>query len=112
MQLTDTLSAIRPCRESETGWTQKAERLAVNQSSLELNERGPALKVFWPRDNSGWAQSGCPRALANAGACGYRTVDQENRAGGSRAGDVRSAPFGSKIGQAKTSTQDVLDPDG
>ena len=47
MQLRDTLQAIRPCRESQTGWTPEAVLLSENQSSLELNERGPALKVFW-----------------------------------------------------------------
>src|SRR3974377_974799 len=29
---------------------------AGNRTSLVLNERDPALKVFWPRINSGWAQ--------------------------------------------------------
>jgi len=49
VQLKDTLQAIRPCRESQTGWTQQATLFAENQSSLALNERGPALKVFWSR---------------------------------------------------------------
>src|SRR5271157_343325 len=49
MQLGATLQAIRPCRESETGWTPEAFPLPGNQSSLALNERGPALKVFWTR---------------------------------------------------------------
>jgi len=49
VQLKDTLQAIRPCRESQTGWTPKAAMLSKNHSSLELNERGPALKVFWSR---------------------------------------------------------------
>ena len=49
MQLRDTLQAIRPCRESATGWTPEAARLPGNHSSLELNERGPALRVFWSR---------------------------------------------------------------
>ena len=35
----------------------------MNQSSLELNERGPALKVFWPRNDSGWAQGWCRARL-------------------------------------------------
>ena len=49
VQLKDTLQAIRPCRESATGWTPEAVTLPGNHSSLELNERGPALKVFWSR---------------------------------------------------------------
>jgi len=49
MQLTDALQAIRPGRESQTGWTWAAARLAGNHSSWELNERGSALKVFWSR---------------------------------------------------------------
>ena len=86
--------------------------LAVNQSSLELNERGPALKVFWPRKDSGWAQSWCPHALANASACDYKTLDQKTEPEG--AGRETSGPLLSvrKLGKGKTSTQDVLDPDG
>ena len=49
MQLRDPLQAIRPCRESQTGWTPEAARLPGNPSSLALNERGPALNVFWSR---------------------------------------------------------------
>ena len=49
MQLTDVLQVIRPCRESQTGWTPEAPVLPGNHSSLELNERGPALNVFWSR---------------------------------------------------------------
>lgn len=47
------LQAIRPCRESETGWTLGAQRLPENHNSLVLNERGPALKVFWIRCYAG-----------------------------------------------------------
>ena len=49
MQLKYALQVIRPCRESATGWTPEAVTLPGNHSSLELNERGPALKVFWSR---------------------------------------------------------------
>jgi hypothetical protein len=57
VQLEDTLQAIRPCRESETGWTpEAATRFLGNHSSWRLNERGPALKVFWSRRWAGWAQ--------------------------------------------------------
>jgi hypothetical protein len=72
--------------------------LAVNQSSLELNERGPALKVFWPRNDSGWAQSWCRARLPRLTRVVIQPVDQKSRAGGSRAGNLQSAPFGSKVG--------------
>jgi len=48
VQLEDTLQVIRPCRESVTGWTGRAAT-PCNHSSLALNERGPALNVFWSR---------------------------------------------------------------
>ena len=49
VQLKDILQAIRLCRESETGWTLEPATALGNHSSLPLNERGPALKVFWSR---------------------------------------------------------------
>ena len=67
VQLKDTLQAIRPCRESETGWTLGAAMSSGNHSSLELNERGPALKVFWLREMT---RSG--RRPGERGACQKR----------------------------------------
>src|SRR5215831_8934506 len=96
--LRNDLQAIRPCRESRTGWTPPAERLLGNRNSLVLNERGPALKVFWSRLARDGRRAG-EHVLAKAGARDNRTVDQENRAGGSRAGFVLSTPFGSKGGK-------------
>ena len=49
VRLKDILQVIRPCRESKTGWTPNADMRPGNHSSLQLNERGPALKVFWSR---------------------------------------------------------------
>jgi hypothetical protein len=49
MQQQDTLRVIRPCRESATGWSRQAQAPSGNHSSLALNERGPALNVFWSR---------------------------------------------------------------
>src|SRR5689334_23571741 len=40
---------IRPCRESQTGWTPAAAMRPGNHSFMALNERSPALKVFWSR---------------------------------------------------------------
>jgi hypothetical protein len=50
MQVADTLQATRPSRESTTGWTQKSQNdFSESHDSLKLNERGPALNVFWSR---------------------------------------------------------------
>ena len=53
---------IRPCRESITGWAPEAQALPGNRNSLVLNERGPALKVFWSR-KAGWAPDRCACGL-------------------------------------------------
>ena len=55
-----TLQVIRPCRKSEKGWLRKAARLSENHSSLVLNERDPALKVFWARLRRDGRRSGAP----------------------------------------------------
>jgi hypothetical protein len=48
--LGETLQAIRPCRESKTGWTRKLlEKESGEPKLLKLNEHGPALNVFWSR---------------------------------------------------------------
>src|SRR5881409_3929509 len=40
--------AIRPCRESKTGWTREpGDRLERTRVLWKLNERGPELNVFW-----------------------------------------------------------------
>jgi hypothetical protein len=50
MQIADTLQATRPSRESKTGWTQKSQNdFSGSHDFLKLNERGPALNVFWSR---------------------------------------------------------------
>jgi len=46
MTVKTALQAIRPCRESETGWTSGAQPLPGNHSSLVLNERGPGTESF------------------------------------------------------------------
>jgi hypothetical protein len=48
-QRQDYLQAIRPGRESQTGWTPEPEMPLGNHISMELNERGLALNVFWSR---------------------------------------------------------------
>src|SRR5205807_5729 len=95
VQLNNTLQVIRPCRESETGWTPKPAMAPGNHSSLELNERGPALNVFWSRPWRDGRRVGERTRLSKTVACGNRTLDQENRAGGSRvwSNPVRSFRF-------------------
>ena len=91
-----TLLAIRPCRESKSGWTPQSQRTMGNHISLELNELGPALKVFWLRN----LRSG--RRLGQRGACQMGrlrlmgSLPKKNRAGGSTDGasDIaRSGPL-------------------
>ena len=55
---------IRPCRESITGWTRERRARPGNHSSLELNEHGPALKVFWIP-----AHAGIGREASATAAC-------------------------------------------
>ena len=97
MAVQDTLQAIRPCRESQTGWTLTPAMEARNHTSFELNEHGPALSVFWSRRRRDGRRLG-EVALAKSNAAGYRTVDQKNEPEGAQAGTIQSAPFGSKIG--------------
>lgn len=71
VQFKHALLAIRPCRESETGWTPESESSLGNHSSPEVNERGPALKVFWPLGKSSGVGAGrVNAALAKSGRCG------------------------------------------
>jgi hypothetical protein len=52
-QLPEIMPAIRPYRESATGWTRRVDPFR-NRNSLALNERGPAplacklAKAAWP----------------------------------------------------------------
>jgi hypothetical protein len=50
----EILNAIRPCRESTSGWTPGAV-FRVNHNSKNLNEHGSALTVFCPWEFPGWA---------------------------------------------------------
>lgn len=44
------MQAIRPSRESKTGWTRQLLKKEVGEPKLlKLNEHGPALNVFWSR---------------------------------------------------------------
>jgi len=83
MQLEEALQAIRPRRESETGWTPETFAFPGNQNSLALNERGPALNVFWTRLWRVGRKAGEPTGLSKASQV-VRNDCPKNRAGGSR----------------------------
>jgi hypothetical protein len=73
------LQAIRPCRESKTGWTAATDNGSRrNQSSYDLNEHGPALNVFWSRPERDGRRVG-EGVLAKASASDKRTADQEKQ---------------------------------
>src|ERR671922_2813914 len=99
MQLTVTLLAIRPCRESETGWPPEAARLLGNQSSLAVNERGPALKVFWSRCRRDGCRVGDCARLPKPARVIMERLTKKTEPEGARAGVIWSAPFGSKCGK-------------
>jgi hypothetical protein len=62
------LEAIRPCRESQTGWTpMPPQRHRRTRALYELNEHGPALKVFWTRASGLGARTLRPGAGARSG---------------------------------------------
>src|SRR5690349_22925958 len=70
------------CRRFDRAVSQKRvgpgwQHWAGNRTSLVLNERGPALKVFWPRNNSGWAQEQWPPGLLEVSRWCRRKDDQE-----------------------------------
>ena len=74
------LQAIRPCRESKTGWsTAPGHRSRRNQSFGQLNEHGPALNVFWTRKSElGARDLGAELGPSRAGESNSRT-DQKVR---------------------------------
>ncbi len=97
MQLTATFEVIRPCRESTTGWTPEAARLPGNHGSLELSERGPALKVFWSRWWRDGHRAGERTRLPKATRVVLERLTKQTEPEGVEAGAIRSAPFGSKL---------------
>ena len=99
MQLKDTLQVIRPCRESETGWTPEPEMVPGNHSSLELNERGPALKVFWSRLWRDGRRVGERARLPKSTRVVIKRLTKKTEPEGAGSGIIRSAPFGSKVGE-------------
>jgi len=98
-QLPDILQAIRPCRESKTGWTRRADRLGGNQNSITLNEHGPALKVFWSRRWRDGRRVGEHARLPKRARVVMERWTKKTEPEGAGPGAIRSAPFGSKVGQ-------------
>jgi hypothetical protein len=84
----NALQVIRPCRESETGWTPDAPvALPGNQSSLVLNEHGPALKVFWISEGTGIGREASATAACQAGGCsGKRLMTKKTEPEGAGTG--------------------------
>jgi len=89
------LQAIRPCRESQRGWTLGAARCPGNHSSLVLNEHGPALKVFWIPECRDWAPDQCPRGLSRSSGVAKTLVPKrtEPEGAGTRSDPARSFRF-------------------
>lgn len=95
MQLASTELAIRPCRESETGWPSEGQTPPGNHSSIEVNERGPALKVFWPRNGIRGGRWPDQRGACLKGRLGLKVgLPKKNRAGGSIDGARSKASSG------------------
>ena len=73
--------------------------LPGNHSSLALNERGPALKVFWSRQWRDGRRAGGRTHLPKGTRVVRKRLPKKTEPEGARAGAIRSAPFGSKWGQ-------------
>ena len=101
VQLTDTLQVIRPCRESETGWTPEAEMPSGNHSSFALNERGPALKVFWSRRWRDGRRAGERTRLPKRARVIVEWLTKKTEPEGVGQEQIQSAPFGSKLDSAR-----------
>ena len=82
------------------GWTPKAALplLFENQNSFVLNERGPALKVFWSRLWRDGRRAGVPEC-ACASECVWliECLTKKTRAGRSQTRSNPAASFGSKV---------------
>ena len=120
------LQAIRPCRESPTGWTRRPpQRRRRTRALYELNEHGTALKVFWTRASGlgawtlrpgagvrsdGSEQSmhrrtmihrpptiGLPKDLTGTDARSNSDGGQNQEPEGTGNGLVPPVPFGSKV---------------
>src|SRR3954464_11576563 len=98
MQFKALLQAIRPCRESETGWARHTA-MPGNHNSLALNERGPALKVFWSRRWRDGRGIGERTHLPKRARLVIERLTKKHEPEGARA--KPSAPFGSKIGSTR-----------
>jgi hypothetical protein len=83
-----------------------------NHSSLELNERGPALKVFWSRPWRDGRRAGERARLPKPARVVRERLTKKTEPEGARVGAIRSAPFGSKLRPARASAEIALDPYG
>jgi hypothetical protein len=72
-----------------------------NHSSLQLNERGPALKVFWSRLWRDGRRVGERARLPKRACVVVERLTKKTEPEGAGSGAIQSAPFGSKIGKPK-----------
>ena len=70
-----------------------------NHSSLVLNERGPALNVFWSRRWRDGRSAGERTRLPKAARVVVKRLTKKTEPEGARTGAIQSTPFGSELGQ-------------
>jgi hypothetical protein len=86
--------------------------LPGSHSSLELNERGPALKVFWSRLRRDGRRVGERTRLPKPACVVMERLTKKTEPEGARAGAIPSAPFGSQLRPARAPAENALDPYG
>ena len=75
--------------------------LPGNYSSLALNERGPALNVFWSRRWRDGRRAGERTRLSKAALVVMERLTKITEPAGARTAAIRSTPFGSKLGRRR-----------
>jgi hypothetical protein len=86
--------------------------LPGNHSSLALNERGPALKVFWSRPWRDGRRVGADTRWPKATRAVKDRLAKRNEPEGVRVGAIPSGPLGSSWRPARASAHHALDPYG
>ena len=86
--------------------------LPGNHSSLELNERGPALKVFWSRPWRDGRRVGAGARWPKATRAVKDRLAKSNEPEEARVGAIHSASLGSRWRPARASAHHALDPYG
>ena len=81
-----------------------------NHSSWQLNERGPALKVFWSRPRRDGRRAGERARLPKPTRVVIERLTKKTEPEGARAGAIQSAPFGSKLRPARAPAENTPEP--